>query len=233
MTRTETIGNGITLYLGDCSDILPELPKVDAVITDPPYGVEFRGNGWDKEVPRIATELPAMYDRVAIIMGTTAIWQFSEPKWVACWARPASSSRSKVGGFSHWSPVLLYGDITMPVDFNSWHAIANAYPPGFGHPSPKPVCVMRWLVKECAQEGELVLDPFMGSGTTGVAAAELGRRFIGVEKEPKYFDLACKRISDALKQTDLFIDKPAPPTQLTWDEMWSAPLHHTNPEFER
>lgn len=126
-----------TIYHGDCNEILPSL-DAQAIVTDPPYGVAFKGEAWDKEIPKIATELPGMYDAVAIVMGTTAIWDFPRPKWVACWARPASSSRSKVGGFSHWSPVLLYGECKLPVDFKSWHAIAHAYPKGFGHPSPKP-----------------------------------------------------------------------------------------------
>ena len=208
-TRTEILADGVTLHLGDCATILPTLARADAIITDPPYGVEFRGEDWDREVPKVAVELPSMCERVAIIMGATAIWQFPEPKWVACWARPASSSRSKVGGFSHWSPILLYGDIKLPVDFNSWHAIANAYPPGFGHPSPKPLCVMRWLVREVVDEGKTILDPFMGSGTTGVAAVQLGRRFVGIEVDQKYYDLARRRISDALARPDLFIKPPA------------------------
>lgn len=189
-----------TLYLGECEEVLPSLSGVDCVITDPPYGVEFRGEAWDKDVPEIAVRLPEMYGRVAIIMGTTAAWQFPLPKWVACWARPASSSRSRVGGFSHWSPVLLYGDIKMPVDFHSWHAIANAYEQDFGHPSPKPLRVMRWLVQDVSKKGETVLDPFMGSGTTGVACVALGRGFIGIEKVPSYFDIACQRIDDAQRQ---------------------------------
>jgi DNA modification methylase len=145
-----------------------------------------------------------MFDRVAIIMGTTAAWQFPQPKWVACWARPASSSRSKIGGFSHWSPVLLYGDVKMKVDFRSWHAIANAYEQDFGHPSPKPVRLMIWLVEELSEEDESILDPFMGSGTTGVACMNLGRKFIGIEIEPKYFDIACERITNAQRQERLF-----------------------------
>ena len=181
----------------------------DCVITDPPYGVEFKGEDWDKDVPQIAVQLPELFDRVAIIMGTTAIWQFPEPKWVACWARPASSSRSKVGGFSHWSPILLYGDLRMKVDFRSWHAIANAYERGFGHPSPKPECLMTWLVGELSQPNQTILDPFMGSGTTGVAAVQMGRDFIGIEREPKYFDIACRRIEQAQRQGDLFIDGAA------------------------
>ncbi|MFA9204899.1 MAG: site-specific DNA-methyltransferase [Bacteroidia bacterium] len=216
MSRIEQIGDA-TLYLGDCREVLPTLGRVDAVVTDPPYGVEFKNEAWDKEIPEIAIALPAMFNRVAIVMGTTAAWQFPPPKWVACWARPASSSRSKVGGFSHWSPILLYGDVKMAVDFRSWHAIAHSYPPGFGHPSPKPECVMVWLVEELTAKGETILDPFMGSGTTGVACARLGRRFIGIEIEEKYFNIACKRIESAQKQRDLFIHAEAPhprPTQL-------------------
>lgn len=210
--RVEHIGDA-TLILGDCREILPTLVGIDTVITDPPYGVDFRGKDWDKEVPEIATLLPGMFPRVVIVMGTTAAWQFPEPKWVACWARPASSSRSKVGGFSHWSPILLYGDVKMNVDFRSWHAIANAYPPGFEHPSPKPECVMRWLVEEVASPNDVVLDPFTGSGTTGVACVQLGRRFVGIEIHEPYFDLACRRIEDAYKQPRLFAEPPPKPVQ--------------------
>ena len=214
--RVERIGDA-ELHLADCLVVLPTLGKVDCVITDPPYGVEFRGEAWDLEIPEIATKLPDMFDRVAIIMGTTAAFQFPEPKWVACWARPASSSRSKVGGFSHWSPILLYGDVKLPVDFRSWHAIANAYESGFGHPSPKPLCVMEWLVGELTINNEIVLDPFAGSGTTGVACAKLGHKFIGIEIEPKYFDIACKRIEEAYAQGDMFIEPPAKPVQESMD----------------
>ena len=210
--REEIIGDA-RLILGDCREIIGTLPRVDAVVTDPPYGVEFRGEAWDASVPKIAVDLPRLFDRCVIVMGTTAIWQFPEPRWVACWARPASSSRSKIGGFSHWSPVLIYGDVKLPVDFRSWHAIANAYEPGFEHPSPKPECVMRWLVGHAAEMGETILDPFMGSGTTGVACIKLGRKFIGVEIEPKYYEIACRRIEEAWKQPRLFEEPRAKPVQ--------------------
>jgi DNA modification methylase len=195
--------SSVVLWHGDCEDVLPQVGHVDVIITDPPYGVEFRGAHWDKEVPRIATELPAMFGRVAIIMGTTAAYQFPLPKWVACWARPASSSRSKIGGFSHWSPILIYGDCKMAVDYKSWHAIANAYKDGsWGaeHPSPKPEPLMEWLVSELSKEGETVCDPFMGSGTTGVAAVRAKRNFVGIEKDARHYKTALERISNELKQ---------------------------------
>jgi site-specific DNA-methyltransferase (adenine-specific) len=76
------------------------------------------------------------------------------------------------------------------------------------HPCPKPAVYMDWLATFASLPGETILDPFMGSGTTGVAAVKLGRKFIGIEIEPKYFDIACKRISEALKQPDMFIERP-------------------------
>jgi len=80
------------------------------------------------------------------------------------------------------------------------------------HPSQKPVELMRWSI-EMIGPAETILDPFMGSGTTGVAAVKLGRKFIGIEIEPKYFDIACRRISEALKQPDFFVEPPAPAKQ--------------------
>jgi len=179
----------------DCREILPTLPKVDLVLTDPPYGVDFKGKEWDKEVPKIAIELPSMFNRVAIIIAPVVAFQFPTPSWVACWARPASCSRSLVGGFNHWSPILLYGDCKMKVDFKSFHAIKYSYgKDGIGHPSPKPEIVMRWLVGELSGEGDTILDPFVGSGTTLRAAKDLRRKAIGIEIEEKYCEIAVKRL---------------------------------------
>jgi site-specific DNA-methyltransferase (adenine-specific)/modification methylase len=76
------------------------------------------------------------------------------------------------------------------------------------HPTQKPLELMEWCILQLPQDARSILDPFMGSGTTGVAAVKLGRKFIGVEIEPKYFDIACRRISEALKQPDMFIESP-------------------------
>ena len=85
------------------------------------------------------------------------------------------------------------------------------------HPTEKPVPLMTDLVADFTKPGQTILDPFMGSGTTGVAAVKLGRKFIGIEIEPKYFDIACKRISEALKQPDFFVERPAPAKQEEFD----------------
>ena len=194
------IGDSV-LYHGDCLEILPTLDKVDAVVTDPPYGVGYAD--WDNEIS------PLDWLNWAIDNGSTAIFtpgnggqhKYPPPDWTLCWARPGSMQHKKgAAAFSHWEPVLVYGKRTFPVDY-------KVFSPNTGskdkrHPCPKPIKLMEWLVSG-APEG-LVLDPFMGSGTTGVACANLGRKFIGIEIERKYFDIACERIEAAYAQGRLF-----------------------------
>lgn len=101
-------------------------------------------------------------------------------------------------------------------------------PGGAEHPTQKPLPLIMELVELFSFSQQLVCDPFMGSGTTGIAAVRLGRKFAGIEVEPKYFDLACKRISDATRQADLFIEKARPAEQIEWAEMWSKPVGREN-----
>jgi site-specific DNA-methyltransferase (adenine-specific) len=188
--------DAVTIWNCDCREILPGLEPADVTITDPPYGVGFRGEAWDAEIPEVATKLPSMFDKVAIIVAPTVQWDFPRPRWVACWARPASSSHAVGGGFNHWSPILLYGDCAMPVDFKSLHAIQHGYgKEGIGHPSPKPEILMRWLVCELSEAGQTVLDPFMGSGTTLRAAKDLGRRAVGIEISEAFCEIAARRMA--------------------------------------
>lgn len=201
--RVEVIGDA-TLYLGDCMEVTHSLAAVASVVTDPPYGIGFRGAAWDAEIPDWLPLARALAPRVLFTTAPTTMWDYPRPDWVLGWHRPASSSRAVTGGFNHWSPVLVYGRVKFPVDTITLHAIQHAQEPGFAHPSPKPVELMRWLVEHSAARGETVLDPFMGSGTTGMACATLGRKFIGIEREPAYFDLACRRIEAAQRQRDLF-----------------------------
>jgi DNA modification methylase len=85
------------------------------------------------------------------------------------------------------------------------YARAKAMQDGKQHPTQKSITVMKWCISQLPKPSETILDPFMGSGTTGVAAVQMGRKFIGIEREPKYFDIACKRIEDAQRQGDMFI----------------------------
>ena len=88
------------------------------------------------------------------------------------------------------------------------YARALAMQDGKQHPTQKPLALMRWCIEQCKNKPKIILDPFMGSGTTGVAAIQMGRKFIGIEREPKYFEIACKRIEQATKQVDMFIEQP-------------------------
>lgn len=96
---------------------------------------------------------------------------------------------------------------------NVFEHVTNAPDRHGVHPTEKPVSLMREIIALFTNFGETVLDPFMGSGTTGVACAKLGRKFIGVERELKYFDIACLRIEKAYAQPDMFIERPSPPKQ--------------------
>jgi len=226
-----TIGNA-TLYCGDCMDILPTLPKVDAVITDPPYGVnggsgtlgaasqktkyegvfeDTRQNIIDCVVPSIRIALEKS-KRGVVTPGTPCAFLYPEPTDMGVIYQPATTGMNKWGRETT-QPVLFYGKDPMagltilPKHFqNTFQTEKN------GHPCPKPIEVASWMVSRGSLVGEVVLDPFMGSGTTGVAAIQLGRSFIGIEREPKYFDIACKRIEQAVAQGQLF--EPEPPKQV-------------------
>jgi len=189
---------GITIYHGDCREVLASMDagSVDLVLTDPPYGVQFRNQHWDKAIPAVWLEEARRV--AAVVMFTTApttLWDYPRPDMVACWARPASNSRTPQGGFNHWSPVLVYGRAKFPTDLLSLHAIANSAPKWNTHPSPKPEKLFRWLTACGSVPGAIIADPFAGSGTTLRAARDLGRRAIGIEIEERYCEIAARRLS--------------------------------------
>lgn len=232
MNRTETIAEGVVLHLGDCRDILPALGKVDAVVTDPPYGIGYLHSGKGGRsstlsggkatalgAPRIVGD-DTQFDPAPFLgwpsiffganhfasrlpqTGTLHVWDkhcgragddsFSDAEFF--W----SSAKSKTRVVRYlWKGVLRDGE--------------NNGEPRW-HPSQKPVEVLKFCIR-MMKEGT-ILDPFMGSGTTGVAAVQLGRAFTGIEIEPKYFDIACRRVAEATKQTDLFIEKAKPAEQV-------------------
>ncbi len=199
---TPVIIGDCTLYLGDCRDILPTLGKVDSVVTDPPYGIGIASNpfrqkhekkDWDEQTVDISF-LPK--DAATIIWGGN---YFDLP--------PSQ-------GFLIWDKV-------QPADFSSAqveYAWTNQAKPGKlfrrhvvsfekHHPTTKPLELMQWCI-EWLGDHLLIADPFMGSGTTGVACAKMGRKFIGIEREPKYFEIACRRIEEAYRQPDMFVATP-------------------------
>lgn len=216
MSRVEHIGRA-TLYLGDCRDILPALSGIGAVLSDPPYGIGYKGGipvnrgisstktgntediGWDGEP----------FDPSPWLQWPCILWganhyasRLPHGRWLA-W--------NKLGGKEPWDQ---FSDVEFAwhneraadkIFSHLWKGLCQA---GAGekrfHPTQKPVALMKWCLG-FLPEAEAILDPFMGSGTTGVAAVQMGRRFIGIEREPKYFDIACKRIEDAQRQGDMFI----------------------------
>lgn len=234
--REEIIGD-CRLILGDCLAVLPTLGKVDAVVTDPPYGVGLKAkqNKWVKhtgpgylstdDTPDFVSSVvvPAvnvardMFDRVVITPGTRCAFLYPAPDEIGAIYNRTGTGSGK-WGFVCAAPVLFYGtDPYLSAGLgrraSSWEQPANDYAEDCGHPCPKPIGLMRWLVGRASLAGQTVLDPFMGSGTTGVACVNLGRKFIGIEIEPRYFDIACRRIEEAYRQPRLFAEPQAKPKQ--------------------
>lgn len=215
MSRIETIGNCATLYLGDSREILPTLGKVAAVVTDPPYGIGWEYLGYKDSFSAwralVDVTLPMSRDiadvtvmAVGPIEAERYIMGHHDPLWRVCWYRGSTGARSPIG-FRDWETNFIWGAPAKPMH-DYFHAVPELR--DLGHSCPKPVEWASWFVHRLTDEGGIVVDPFLGSGTTGVASVKLGRQFIGIELEPKYFDIACRRIEEATRQPDMFIAAP-------------------------
>lgn len=198
--------SGITIYHGDCRDILPQLAdhSADLVLTDPPYGVGLQytsayQDDRDNYAEWLAQAFAEMVRVGALVMLTPGIrnlWLYPTPDWVLCWGKPGATGRSDLGGFNVWEPIVMYGKRRIYNDMKviPFSGYAKEHPAA-NHPCPKPLELMRWLVSEGSDEGAVVLDPFMGSGTTLRAAKDLGRKAIGIEIEERYCEIAAKRLA--------------------------------------
>ena len=210
VSRVEHIGDA-TLYLGDCLEVLPTLGAVEGfgVLTDPPYGIgEHGGAQRTRGKPGYAKHLNLGWDR-SRPNASIFPWLIAAPCGSIIWGGNyfADLLPPKMG----W----LYWRKLMGGDFSdgelAWTSRDGALrefvkcPKGMdkGHPCEKPAVLMEWCLGFLPDAGT-ILDPFMGSGTTGVACANLGRKFIGIEIEERYFDIACERISAAYAQGRLF-----------------------------
>lgn len=210
--RVERFGD-CTLYLGDCLKILPSLGVYDAVVTDPPYGIDYGKQGsfsashgwgpwrenvsWDTERPsREIFDLMREHSKSQIIWGGNYFTDYLPPtmQWLV-WDKGQRGFSLADGEFA-WSSQQKAARI-----FD--YARAKAMRDGKEHPTQKPVELMRWCLGHL-KGAKTVLDPFMGSGTTGVACIREGRTFTGIEKHEPYFDVARRRIEDALSQPDMF-----------------------------
>ena len=233
MTRVEQIGD-CRLILGDCREILPTLGKVDAVVTDPPYGIGYAHSSGGRAV--VSRRLPARRHAQPIVGDDEA---FDPSEWltfpeVIMWGADHYASMLPHGRWLAWDKIsgASLVDSFSDVEF-AWHS-----KPGAAriisylwkgvlqdgekgaqrwHPTQKPIAVMAWCIKQLRRPAEFILDPFMGSGTTGVACVKLGRKFIGIEIDENYFDIACRRIEKAYAQPDMFVEqaKAEKPEQLS------------------
>ena len=196
------------LILGDCIEVMKTLPdkSVDAVITDPPYGVNYRCNDWDKSIPNWLPTAQAITENIIFTTSVKTILEYPQARWIGCWHNIAGTANTLIGGFGHWTPILFYGNFKgFKIDtFETYMGRSVSENRGIEHPSPKPLSLYRWLIINATNEGDTILDPFMGSGTTGVACVELGRNFIGIEIDPKYYKIAEERIAKAKLQMRLF-----------------------------
>lgn len=214
---------------GDCREVLPTLAVglAQAVITDPPYGLGYPYRGYD-DTPEALAAIVAVFvpecrriaRRVVVFPGVHNVQKYPAADWMCSWSWRSTSHFGKAG-YSMWQPVLLYGpDVE---GFGSVNGVLKSdsfhFPDGNGigflgedradHPCPKPERVMRYLVQRFTREGDTVLDPFCGSGSTGVACRQLGRNFIGIEQDATYAEIARRRIAAALTpQTFRDMDKP-------------------------
>ena len=231
--RKEVIGNA-TLYLGDCTEFLPTVGEVDAVITDPPYGI---GKAvWDNDLPLQwfgtardlikPTGAAYIFGDVLTLSRFQVFWESRGVEWKAriawvyedgprnsaawtrkhedClyWAAPEHQLKTPREASIHCDP--RWGDDRLVGDVWKRPRVLGNYAERTSHPTQKPVAVMDLPVGASVPSNGVVLDPFMGSGSTGVSAVQMHRQFVGIERDPAYFDIACKRIEDAQRQGSLF-----------------------------
>lgn len=193
-----------TIYHGDCREVLPELKDIDLIFADPPYGVGLKygdayadtgGGGANVWAPGLA----AMFQRIApltfVTPGIRNLFVWPTPAWILAWNKPGSTRRSDLGGFNTWEPVLMYGKRRIYTDAIRLPDCVNHAKDTGGHPCPKPLRLLRWLIGEGSDKGATILDPFMGSGTTLRAAKDLGRKAIGIEIEERYCEIAAQRLA--------------------------------------
>lgn len=255
-SRVEQLADGVTLYLGDCLEVLPSIGAVDHVIGDPPYEDELHG-----AIGRIrrndGREMIADLGFDGVNAGRSAMsaacvaasggwlilftlaegvraWrddiQAAGGKWdtTLAWIKPDASPRFNGQGAARGFENAITA--WCGKGYRSWNAggkrgvythLVNYQRQG-EHPTEKPVPLMAEIIADFTMAGQLICDPFMGSGSTGVAAVRHGRRFVGIEQNERWFDLSCRRIGDALKQGDMFVQRPKAAKLTT---LFDAPVH--------
>jgi site-specific DNA-methyltransferase (adenine-specific) len=225
--RVEQLSDSVKLYNADCREAFPLVSGIDSTITDPPYGMN---KSFANDAPEVADALTASvmeWCRSNVAGNVLAFWSAQRlgvidkvfaPKRVMIWNKTFAIYAPNNVGY-RYEPIVWVkgkeatakrGDI-----FETFPIVFKAQAENEGHETQKPTELLCELVRDFTLADQTVLDPFMGSGTTGVACARLGRKFIGIEIEPKYFDIACRRISDELKRPRLPFEEVKKPVQET------------------
>lgn len=213
--RVEHLAEGVSVWLGDCRDVLPTLGKVDAVVTDPPYGIGEDGGRFRGRKGQNIRVLPK------------GNWDSTTPDASVFDAIRACSDEQIIWGGNYFTDKLppskgwLYWQKLMGGDFSdgelAWTSRDRALreftmcPKGQGglHPTQKPVEVMSWCLS-FLPNAQTILDPFMGSGSTGVACIHAGKSFTGIEMHQPYFDATCRRLEEVISRPRLFVAPPMP-----------------------
>ena len=204
----------VKLIHGDCLQVMRGMDdnSVDAVITDPPYGIErfrkgfgytrFKGYGaekngliWDKKPSKETFDLILRIGKTHVIWGANN-FELPTSEYFLVWDK-----QQTVDNFA--SAELAFIDAKIPAKVFRYSIHKHNHTEKY-HPTQKPVALMEWCILLTTSPGDTILDPFMGSGTTGVACVQTGRNFIGIEIDERYFSIAQKRIKDALQQPNLF-----------------------------
>ena len=229
MSRIETLADGVTLHLGDCLEILATLPKHDALVADPPYKVGTGGMGQhpmmsdSKRAQAVAImgNLDMGFD--VSILGQFPNWlvfcskaqiveliqqaEAQDVRWQILTWNKTNPSRFSNNNYLPDTEYMIHGYNKHKYKQKSRFLVGSNEASGIDHPTVKPQYVMRFALDSASHAGDAILDPFMGSGSTGVAAVKMGRKFTGIEISEKYFDIACKRIEQALAQPDMLIEQ--------------------------
>ena len=212
--QIERIG-GATLYCGDCLEVMPTLGEVDSVVTDPPYGL---GNTWThtggnrisaqeaEDVNRWDVAPEAALRLMWTIPCEQVVWGGNYLAGILGACRAPLVWDKKQRGMHFADAEIAWTNFDRgTARVLEMHIAAGDSKGAKVHPTQKPTEVMEWSIAALKDAPQTILDPFMGSGTTGVACANLGRKFIGIELERKYFDIACERIDAAYAQGRLFV----------------------------
>lgn len=213
MTKKTNIGKA-EIYTGDCVEVLQTLPdnSVDAVISDPPYGINYEGYDWDSDIPPqfILDECLRISRGPVIWFGAASmIYEYAryeqKPQRTLIWHVTFSNGSASANGiYYNWHPIICWqlpkkaqslprDVINLPTERGDWWC----------HRATKPLKLMKMLVNAFVPQGGSVLDPYLGSGTTCVAAEVLKRESVGIELNPEYVSIATKRIED-IYANDLF-----------------------------